>query len=1167
MHEAVNAGRWATIAGHELRTQLAGPLFWVLVLLVLLVTSTLNPVAMIPSGDTAVGGVRAFVNSPHALAQTFAIGSFFAYTFFAALMAGLSIVRDDESGIAPLIHSTPLTPAEYVLGKFAGVIGALGVALAVHVLLAIGFYQAGAWGGASEVHGPFRFGHYLLPALVFAAPGIWGSAAIAFAVGERTRRPMAVYAVPTLVFVLTFLLFWNWRPPGIDPRVDRLLTVLDPTSLRWLQAHFEVDRGIAFYNTAPLPFDGTLLINRLLVLILPTLAVLASIRHLRASIGRETRRSRRRRAPAASTPPSLASFRPLRSLAMTSRRPSLFAGAWTVLRSEIAELIRQPSLYLFTAFLMMVVAEVAGTEDDAFGAPVLLTAGNLAVNTLPVVTVLVCLFLLFTVIESLYRERATGFDSIFHSSPVSNAAILFGKGLASAVVIGVLTAACGASGLLLLLLQKEGRVEVWPLVLVFGLVLAPTFLLWTAFVTAVMAIVRQRSTALAVGLAALVLTGFQFVSGSMTWATNWPLWGALRWSDFGTFPLNGGALLWNRAAAVAVAVFLFAVAFTFFPRTERDAVTTLDRLRPRRLFYGALRLAPFALMPLLIGGFLGIQVSAGFQGETAEARAKEGWRQNVVRWHGVTPPEITRINLKLDLEPSGRRMRVRGTYAVINPTGEPMRRLPFTVGPSFEKVSWTLDGAPVTADDHNGLQVLSPREPLAPGGTAHVGFAYAATYPKGFTRNGGGASTFILPAGVLLSTHRGEFLPVPGFVESPGASRNAPFMTRVEVSAPSGYTVNSVGVKTAQWGHAGRTTVVWESDHPVAALNVIAGRWDVRRKNGTAVFFHPGHPYNVDRILGTLVAARARYSEWFYPYPWKELRLSEFPDLETNATAFPTNISFSEGIGFLTGGDPRSGLAFSVTAHEAAHQWWGHLLTAGDGPGTGLLIEGMANYSALLLHESENGPAARIGFARRLEQGYLEARRVDAERPLLETEETSASGEAVLSQKGAFVMWMLHNHLGRDRMLAGLRELVGRHVRSREPAAPQDLIAVLRKQAEDPAAYDRFVDQWLAGAVLPEYELSGATVERTADGWRASATITNVGTGTARVEVAALRGERFGEGFAEKRTALWLAPGRPGTLTWTLGFPPERIVVDPDALVLQLNRDRAVAELEDRPRT
>lgn len=1154
----MSAGRWAAIAGHELRTQLSGPLFWALVLLVLLVTSTLNPVAMIPSDSATVGGVRAFVNSPHALSQTFAIGSFFAYTFFAALMAGLSIVRDDEAGVADLLHGTPLTPAEYVLGKLAGVTAALGVALALHVLFAIGFYQAGAWGEPSAAHGPFRLGHYLLPALVFAAPGIWFSAALSFAVGERTRRPMAVYAVPTVLFVLTFLLFWNWRPPGLDPRVDRLLTVLDPTSLRWLHNHFALDRGAAFYNSAPLPFDGTLLINRLFVLALPALAVLASIRHFRASIGREGGLSPRlRRAPAGSGPAARASFRPLRGLAMTSRRPGFFAGTGTIVRSEISELCRKPSLYLFTAFLMLVVVEVGGTEADAFGAPVLLTAGSLAVRTLPVVTVLVCLFLLFTVIESLYRETATGFDSIVHSSPVSNGAILTGKALAAAAVIGLLTAACMASGLLLLLLQKEGRVEVGPLGLVFGLVLAPTFLLWTAFVTAVMAIVRHRAAALAIGLAALVLTGFQFVSGSMTWVTNWPLWGALRWSDLGTFPLNGGALLWNRAAAAALTAFLFAVAFTFLTRTERDAAATLDRLRPRRLARGALRLAPFALMPLLIGGFLGIQVRTGFQGETATERAEERWRQNAASWGGAVPPAVTHLDVKLDLEPSERRMRVAGTYAVVNPTGEPMRRLPFTVGASFEKVFWTLDGVPVEAEDRTGLHVLAPREPLAPGRKARVGFSYAAVYPRGFTRNGGGAGTFILPAGVLLSTHRGDFLPVPGLAESP---RNASFRTRVEVSAPSSYTVNSVGVKTAERTRAGRTTVVWESDHPVGALNVIAGRWDVRRKDGTAVFFHPGHPYNVDRILETLVAARARYSEWFHPYPWRELRLCEIPDLETNATAFPTNISFSEGIGFLTG-DPRSGLAFSVTAHEAAHQWWGHLLTAGDGPGTGLLIEGMANYSTLLLHEAENGPAARIAFARRLERGYLEARRVDSERPLLETEETSASGEAALSQKGAFVLWMLHQHLGRDRMLAGLRDLIGRHVRSLEPAAPEDLVAALRARAEDPAAFDAFVDQWLAGVVLPEYALSGAAAERTASGWRASATVTNTGTGVARVEVTVERGERFGKDFEEERTAVVLAPGRSRRLVWLLGFAPERIVVDPDALVLQVNRDRAVAGL------
>jgi ABC-2 type transport system permease protein len=79
-----------------------------------------------------------------------------------------------------------------------------------------------------------------------------------------------------------------------------------------------------------------------------------------------------------------------------------------------------------------------------------------------------------------------------------------------------------------------------------------------------------------------------------------------------------------------------------------------------------------------------------------------------------------------------------------------------------------------------------------------------------------------------------------------------------------------VGLKTADTEDAGRRTVVWESDHPVGFFNVVAGRWDVKRGAGTAVFYHPGHPYNVDEILGCLDASRKYYSQWFFPYPWKE---------------------------------------------------------------------------------------------------------------------------------------------------------------------------------------------------------------------------------------------------------------------------------------------------------
>lgn len=67
-----------------------------------------------------------------------------------------------------------------------------------------------------------------------------------------------------------------------------------------------------------------------------------------------------------------------------------------------------------------------------------------------------------------------------------------------------------------------------------------------------------------------------------------------------------------------------------------------------------------------------------------------------------------------------------------------------------------------------------------------------------------------------------------------------------------------------------------------------------------------------------------------------------------------------------------------VTAHEAAHQWWGNLLTPGEGPGTSLLSEGMAHYSTALLFEKVKGPNARMEFLKRIEERYgNEAKQVE----------------------------------------------------------------------------------------------------------------------------------------------------------------------------------------------
>ncbi len=1175
--------RMLTIGQHELRTQVSGPLFWFMIGLVVLVTLMLNPDGMIPSGDAATG-LLPYINSSYALANIFSLSGSLVYTFMASLLAGLSVIRDDEAQVGELLHSTPLTRREYVGGKLGGVLAALAVVMTFHLVFAMWRVQFAPVTNPEMRIGPFELGNFVAPFFAFLVPGAVCCACVSFAIGERSRQPMLVYAFPIVAFLGILFFLWTSDVASGDTAANHLMMIAEPWNLRWLrQTVYMVDRGVAFYNEAPLALDGTFWLSRLFLSGLAGVAVSYALfrrEGVDTWISRQTRRRARRvtAEPADSVP---ASFMPLGDLGMRTKKPDLWPSLWYILLADLRELRGQPGLYVLVLFMVMMVLEFASEGGRVLGIPEIQTAGNLAIGGIDVLSSFAALLLLFYTVESHNRERLTGFASIAYAAPFQTAALLAGKSLAQGVVVAVIVVACTLMGLNVLISQDAGRVEIGPFLLIWGLVLAPTYFCWNAFITAVFALVRERYTTYAIGLSALLVTVYAFQSGGMTWVFNWPLWGTLRWSDMGLFSLNGRALVLNRLLVLGVGVFFSAVALLGFARTERDAAGLLHRWRPRQIGRVAVTLAPFLIVPLFIGVYLTHEINAGSEGHAAEARAKSYWRQHVATWAGAPLPTILHVDAEVRLEPTRRRVDIQGTYVIANRSTAPLDALPFTVF-AFDNVSWTIDGEAHASEDRAGLQVLHPARPMMPGDERRIGFSYSAEFPAGMTRNGGGVKQFILPSGAALN----DFLPVPGFDETigvdadnrpdprvypddfwrgelPPISGNATaFTTRFTVMAPDGYTVNMVGTKRSERSDGGTTTSVWESDAPVKAVNLVAGRWDEKRQGGTAVFYHPDHAYNVDEMLNTLVAARERYSAWFYPYPWQELRLSEFPNMVTNAQGFPTNIPFSETSGFLSRRDADLSAAFVVTAHEAAHQWWANVLTPGEGPGADVLIEGMAHYATLLLHESEKGQLARIAFATRIEEEYFDQRRVDREQPLARTVMTTQADESVIYNKGAWAFWMLHNHLGREAMFAGLQSFIRAYLAPNDYPALHDLIETLRPFAADSSAYQALVDQWFFDVVTPEYRLDDVRVEQRGDQWFVEATAVNRGTGTADVAIIARREKRFTDAYREGRITVRLTPGDPQPVSWLLDFKPQRLVVDPDAMVLQANRTLAVAELE-----
>ncbi len=186
--ERFSPRRFLTVMIGDLLYHARRPLFLIWIFIVILSSWGMSTGSMqIRSGDTAVGGTKAWITSEFAVAMQLAVLTMLCYAFFLAIAAGLTMIQDEEWRLNELLHSTPLTPGEYVWAKFAAVlVCALGV-LAIHLAAMIFFFHVLPNSEANEIHGPLQVRNYLRPALIFSAPTIVFLAGTSLAVGEWTQ--------------------------------------------------------------------------------------------------------------------------------------------------------------------------------------------------------------------------------------------------------------------------------------------------------------------------------------------------------------------------------------------------------------------------------------------------------------------------------------------------------------------------------------------------------------------------------------------------------------------------------------------------------------------------------------------------------------------------------------------------------------------------------------------------------------------------------------------------------------------------------------------------------------------------------------------------------------------------------------------------------------------
>lgn len=1219
----MNLSRVCTLAWSDIRLAWRKPLpIVILAILGMLVFGiTAGNLSIGVGGGGDIGGKKAWLNSETSLAFQDLLFLGLILPFFASVQCGLALANDDDSKLDRVLLSTPLSPGEYAIGRFLGSFVPLLGVLSLYLLLQILFTQLYPR-EKPDLLGPFALEHYLRPLVLYTLPLLLFTAGTALFLGTLTGQAVLVFAVPTVLVIGGALFLWDFSPAWLPEWINKALQWCDPAGVRWFLATFlKEPRGADYLNAVSIVPDIPMLLSRLAIAALGIVLV-----PLSGVLVQRRIRGKSPRVDLASLASSDLSRQTnedwsLRPLPKSIRKaPGFISTTRPILALELGSLIRSPGIWIFAPLIVLQVVTMGLFRQGPFETFVLATPGTLAGGSFNTLTLLLVLLILYYSVESLIREHRHGLAGLINSSPAPTSAILTGKVLANGA-LACLIALGAFLGALIVLAYQFFTTGIWfglqpgVFLLIWGLLLAPTLIIWSAFVMVIFSLTRNRYATYALCLAALSGTGLATRWGYMNWATQWHLWNGVRWSELDRLGFARGEITWNRILTLCATVVLLALSLRFYPRRLNDARGVADRFSPWRLLCSSLPILGLAVPTLLIAGGMLFAMRRGPEGGPAVSLAKDYWKQNVSTWKSAPFAALDKVNASVDLYPERRSFRVKGEYVLRNRSQADMDAVALTVRTHLRVESWTVDGAEIQAvkpierdgrpsiENRSGLMVVRPAKPLAPDATCRVGFDLQGTFPSGWSKTQTGAGTFVLPSGVVLTSFDGSFIPLVGFMDGVGLEdKDQPeareyaddhYRQRVDpefgpawgtsmemtITAPEDWTVNCVGEPGPQTTSDGRKSTMWKTTEPIRFFNIVGGPASLVETRGkeSTVFHDRKHAFHTERMAEVLDAARKHYGEWFHPYPWKSLRLTEFPGLSSYAQGFPGNITFSESIGFLAlkAEKGEADTVDFIVAHEAAHQWWGNILTPGKGPGGNVLSEGMANYSAAMLVEKMRGIKTRRALMTKFEREYVQQRNPDRERPLHKVDGSRPGDTTIIYNRGGWVFFMLMEQMGRERMLAGLRKFILQFKNGPDFPLIEDLVESLRPHAPNAEKFDHFASQWLLGKALPEFGLGAVRHEVDGSGKHlTTGTITNTGTGTVEVEVALVppADDPSKKETEELETAdkprepgsiqtVTVGPGQ--TVYWKLtsAFKPAEVIVDPDVKVLQMARKLAKAAI------
>ncbi|MEM5566177.1 M1 family aminopeptidase [Psychroserpens sp. AS72] len=998
-----------------------------------------------------LGGIKK--NSPIVIAKTMgAITGIFM--ILASMIMGVSVLRDFEYEIESLMFVNPIKKKDYLIGRFLGSFTVLlFVFSGVFFGMILGEFMP--WYHPEDLV-PFNVFNYLKSFLIVILPILFFGAALFFVTGALSKKLVVVYTQGIIFFVIFML------TKAITN--DTIQALLDPFSLTTLSLATESWSTLE-KTTQSIPMIGILLYNKLFWVALGILVLGYGYKKFNFNVV-QTKRFKKKhkltlKPEITNNDVAIPNVEKQYDLKSKWKQLKHFSGFYFL------SICKQPSFWAIVICGMIIILINSVNLGTVYG-----------VDSYPVTYFIVeelqetsmyffIIILVFYSGELIWKERGAKLNLIYDATPMSNFIQLAGKFIGLNLIYMLLMLALILSGIIFQTANGYYTYEFQVYFYGFFLEILPFLTLYTfiAFFVQVMANHKFIGIILVIifFISTILLSAFGFdhelyLFGGSTLGS---------YSDMNGYGHFLKPYLLIKSYWLCFGITLLIVASLFSVRgTETNVIKRLKmskhRISKSLLTFGSSVVSVFIILGSFI--FYNTNILNEYWTNSKATDFRVAYENTLKQFEYLPQPKIVDVNLKVELYPSTRDYTAEGYYILKNKTNQAINAIhiqkQIEANVTLDAINFEGGAKENTSYNVFDYHIYELTTALLPGDSITMNFKQTFT-TEGF--ESGQSNSNIVANGTFFNNNNFPTIGYNRKYELSGNERsdyNLPERSNKAnredinelVNARSGSDSDGInfemiigtdidqtaivpGDLLKQWTENNRSYFHYKSNIPMMNFYaMVSGRYEVKTDKWLStsnakpvdleIHYHKGHVYNIERMMASMKASLTYYSENFSPYQYNHLRIMEFPRYAKFAQSYPGTVPFSESIGFVLDINDKTDvdIAFYITAHEIAHQWFGMQVEAANVKGQHFILETMSQYAALMVLKQNYSEDKVNQFLEFQKETYKKSQQKEAiEEPSLALVEHQ---DYVYYAKGAITMYEFQKVIGEENVNRALRRFL-----------------------------------------------------------------------------------------------------------------------------------------------